>query len=228
MLWRLPPGLQNGCMGKGYAAQLLLSVLVAAAVIKLWFGLPLLCLQELIPELSAAVEKVGMKWSDFTVTDNTCKPHPPQKSLVQVSSTVEVLSHNTFKHCWQQKSSKGSPFWGSWRTATPATVQTHTLGDHLANLIPCMHEKDQAPCPHGALLTRSIYSCSASVLHVCCNRRLRVVLMPLSGTWRRKRECLRRTWRRGSSRSDEDSQVCLYRDQLCGRAGCCILGGEVQ
>jgi hypothetical protein len=42
------------------------------------------CLQELIPELSAAVEKVGFTWKDFTVTDNSCKPHPPQKSLVQV------------------------------------------------------------------------------------------------------------------------------------------------
>eukprot|EP00878_Enallax_costatus_P018093 GHUV01019035.1.p1 GENE.GHUV01019035.1~~GHUV01019035.1.p1 ORF type:complete len:454 (+),score=105.01 GHUV01019035.1:192-1553(+) len=39
--------------------------------------------EELIPELSAAVEKVGMKWSDFKITDNTCPPHPPQKSLVQ-------------------------------------------------------------------------------------------------------------------------------------------------
>jgi hypothetical protein len=41
-------------------------------------------LQELIPELSAAVEKVGFTWKDFTVTDNSCKPHPPQRSLVQV------------------------------------------------------------------------------------------------------------------------------------------------
>ncbi|WIA11647.1 hypothetical protein OEZ85_011750 [Tetradesmus obliquus] len=39
--------------------------------------------EELIPELTAAVEKVGFKWSDFTVTDNSCKPHPPAKSLVQ-------------------------------------------------------------------------------------------------------------------------------------------------
>jgi hypothetical protein len=43
-------------------------------------------LQELIPELSAAVEKVGFTWKDFTVTDNSCKPHPPAKSLVQVGA----------------------------------------------------------------------------------------------------------------------------------------------
>jgi hypothetical protein len=52
-------------------------------------------LQELIPELSAAVEKVGFTWKDFTVTDNTCKPHPPQKSLVQVGTAgilIEGLS----------------------------------------------------------------------------------------------------------------------------------------
>ena len=40
--------------------------------------------QELVPELTAAVEKVGLKWADFIITDNSCKPHPPPKSLVEV------------------------------------------------------------------------------------------------------------------------------------------------
>lgn len=48
-------------------------------------------LQELVPELSAAVEGAGLKWSDFTVTDNSCKPHPPTKSLVQVRHGSRVL-----------------------------------------------------------------------------------------------------------------------------------------
>lgn len=38
--------------------------------------------QEYIPEISAAVEKVGLKWDQFKVTDNSCPPHPPQESLV--------------------------------------------------------------------------------------------------------------------------------------------------
>lgn len=39
--------------------------------------------QELVPEVSAAVEQVGLKWADFKITDNTCGPHPAPKSLVQ-------------------------------------------------------------------------------------------------------------------------------------------------
>lgn len=38
--------------------------------------------QEYIPEITAAVEKVGLKWDQFKVTDNSCPPHPPQESLV--------------------------------------------------------------------------------------------------------------------------------------------------
>ena len=32
--------------------------------------------QEYVPAVSKAVEKVGLKWKDFKVTDNSCKPHP--------------------------------------------------------------------------------------------------------------------------------------------------------
>jgi hypothetical protein len=49
-------------------------------------------LQELIPELTAAVEKVGFTWKDFTVTDNSCKPHPPPKGLVQVGISANVAT----------------------------------------------------------------------------------------------------------------------------------------
>jgi len=57
----------------------------------------LLHLQELVPELSAAVEKVGLKWSDFTITDNSCKPHPPQKSLIQVTSPYSTTLESNHK-----------------------------------------------------------------------------------------------------------------------------------
>jgi violaxanthin de-epoxidase len=53
--------------------------------------------QELVPELSAAVEKVGLKWSDFTITDNSCKPHPPQKSIIQVTSPYSTTLESTCK-----------------------------------------------------------------------------------------------------------------------------------
>lgn len=36
-----------------------------------------------IPELREAAEKVGLKWDEFIITDNTCPPHPPPKSLVE-------------------------------------------------------------------------------------------------------------------------------------------------
>lgn len=52
-----------------------------------------LCVQELIPELSAAVEGAGLKWSDFKVTDNSCQPHPPARSLVQVRAAARGTCH---------------------------------------------------------------------------------------------------------------------------------------
>eukprot|EP00884_Botryococcus_braunii_P012424 jgi/Botrbrau1/21182/Bobra.0061s0073.1 len=52
--------------------------------------------QEIVPEVSAAVERAGMKWSDFVVTDNTCGPHPPPVPLIQkvergAGKVVEVV-----------------------------------------------------------------------------------------------------------------------------------------
>ena len=35
-----------------------------------------------MPKIKEAVQKVGLKWSDFKMTDNTCKPHPPPTSVV--------------------------------------------------------------------------------------------------------------------------------------------------
>ncbi len=35
-----------------------------------------------MPKIKEAVQKVDLKWSDFKMTDNTCKPHPPPTSVV--------------------------------------------------------------------------------------------------------------------------------------------------
>ncbi|KAK9815828.1 hypothetical protein WJX72_010371 [[Myrmecia] bisecta] len=40
--------------------------------------------EKYIPEFKEAVEKAGLKWEDFKTTDNTCKPHPPPKNIVEV------------------------------------------------------------------------------------------------------------------------------------------------
>jgi len=36
------------------------------------------------PEMRAAAAKVGLKWDDFTLTDNTCKAAPPKQKLQEV------------------------------------------------------------------------------------------------------------------------------------------------
>lgn len=44
---------------------------------------------EAIPELQAAAERAGLDWSKFIVTDNSCPPHPPERTLperLQVAS----------------------------------------------------------------------------------------------------------------------------------------------
>eukprot|EP01026_Neomeris_dumetosa_P052780 TRINITY_DN4690_c1_g2_i4.p1 TRINITY_DN4690_c1_g2~~TRINITY_DN4690_c1_g2_i4.p1 ORF type:complete len:196 (+),score=34.61 TRINITY_DN4690_c1_g2_i4:282-869(+) len=36
-----------------------------------------------IEEFRQAATSVGLDWDQFVITDNTCKPHPPPKSIVQ-------------------------------------------------------------------------------------------------------------------------------------------------
>lgn len=60
--------------------------------------------QEYIPEISAAVEKAGLKWSQFKQTDNSCKPHPPQESLVE-----EVPSFPNLPYYWNFVASLAGP-----------------------------------------------------------------------------------------------------------------------
>ena len=38
---------------------------------------------EYIPELEQAAQRAGLNWKDFQLTDNSCKPHPPAKSLLE-------------------------------------------------------------------------------------------------------------------------------------------------
>jgi violaxanthin de-epoxidase len=37
--------------------------------------------REDIPELKAAAERAGLDWSKFTITNNSCPPHPPKAAL---------------------------------------------------------------------------------------------------------------------------------------------------
>ena len=39
-----------------------------------------------MPEVRAAVEKVGLRWEDFTLTDNTCKP--PESRLEEAEADL--------------------------------------------------------------------------------------------------------------------------------------------
>ena len=50
-----------------------------------WFHAPA-TMQEYIPELTKAAEAAGLDWSQFKLTDNSCKDHP-----VRPKGTVQVL-----------------------------------------------------------------------------------------------------------------------------------------
>lgn len=46
----------------------------------------------LIPELKEKAEAAGLKWEDFILTDNSCKPRPAKKGLVQeIEQEVEEV-----------------------------------------------------------------------------------------------------------------------------------------
>ena len=45
--------------------------------------------EEYVPEIKEHLQSVGLKWEDFKVTDNSCKPHPPAENpLVAVSPLI--------------------------------------------------------------------------------------------------------------------------------------------
>jgi hypothetical protein len=51
--------------------------------------------EEYIPEIQEKLKAVGLKWYDFKVTDNSCKPHPvPENPLVAVSPCLGFLRHS--------------------------------------------------------------------------------------------------------------------------------------
>ena len=50
---------------------------------------------EFVPEFEAAVSKVGLKWTDFTVTDNTCGAQPPPPTLAErVEDAERVIAED--------------------------------------------------------------------------------------------------------------------------------------
>ena len=47
--------------------------------------------EEYVPEIKEHLQSVGLKWEDFKVTDNSCKPHPPAENpLIAVSLLICV------------------------------------------------------------------------------------------------------------------------------------------
>lgn len=47
--------------------------------------------KELVPELRAAASAAGLRWDDFTLTDNTCGPHPPRPPSLLAEVEGDVM-----------------------------------------------------------------------------------------------------------------------------------------
>lgn len=77
--------------------------------------------QELVPEMTEAIEKVGLHWEDFKRVDNSCPPHPQESLISDVvgglkdinptevkpqESPVEVGQGPKFSYMDSDKSSK--------------------------------------------------------------------------------------------------------------------------
>lgn len=99
--------------------------------------------EEYIPEISKALEGVGLQWKDFKLVDNSCPPHPevdsvdnfvgavkdlnPQEEKPQ-ESPVEIGQGDKFSYMESEKSAQtGSPADGD---------QTSALRSSLTNIAP--------------------------------------------------------------------------------------------
>lgn len=51
--------------------------------------------EEYVPEIKEALGKIGQKWENWRVTDNSCKPHPPATNFLQ---SVSILIRNNRQH----------------------------------------------------------------------------------------------------------------------------------
>lgn len=73
---------------------------------------------EAIPELQAAAERAGLDWSKFIVTDNSCPPHPPERTLperLQVASVrraAQVSLGGARRTGWQMPARWGAALSG--------------------------------------------------------------------------------------------------------------------
>jgi violaxanthin de-epoxidase len=66
---------------------------------------------EYAPEMKKAAEAVGLKWEDFTLTDNTCPPHPPQVPFpLSVFRKVQTLEAQFEKEMEKDLKSFGRGF----------------------------------------------------------------------------------------------------------------------
>lgn len=51
---------------------------------------------EIVPELRAAAAAAGLDWDKFQLTDNTCGPHPPRRSALEVMYSTRTQGKHTY------------------------------------------------------------------------------------------------------------------------------------
>ena len=49
--------------------------------------------EKYVPEIKEHLQSVGLKWEDFKVTDNSCKPHPPAENPLVAVSLPTCVCH---------------------------------------------------------------------------------------------------------------------------------------
>ena len=145
--------------------------------------------QELVPELKAKAESVGLKWEDFKVTDNSCQPHPPRRGLSRVR-TPAAWTH-LGRLVAQLRLLCLAP-WGTWEAcccscrAGPCTGRCRRSG--VQACAPCMPQGGRA---------------AADAVRACPPRRRR--RQRTSCWWRRRRWW---TTSRPSARASPSSSGC--------------------
>lgn len=53
--------------------------------------------QELVPEMTEAIEKVGLHWEDFKLVNNSCPPHPEESLISNIVGGIEDINPTEVK-----------------------------------------------------------------------------------------------------------------------------------
>ena len=48
--------------------------------------------EEYIPEVTEALKKVGLKWEDFKLVDNSCPQHPKENLISEVAGALKDIN----------------------------------------------------------------------------------------------------------------------------------------